>query len=182
MNPIHAWVDPEEIRKLAARLMTPYVECLPQSNPPMVAGTTPQHSAQEILTPEIVSPPAVCEPPIQTSPPVTTEIPHGQTHPARVGLRQMLPEASAFGFGPNGDILFDDGKMAHLRFLATATGLRPITAGSEISWASLQLQAGQFVCVGILTSAVGTAGMVVEARAAFPREVLQSMEPLLREI
>jgi hypothetical protein len=87
-------------------------------------------------------------------------------------LEEVLPDAAASLRGPSGEIVFDDGNLAHLAFLA-----EQLAQGGEPGvWVKCSLQAGKTVHAGVIGTPAGNAVWLMRCSgASIPAELLEEL-------
>ena len=169
MNSKHPWVDPEQIRKLAERLMAPYAG-FGESPPLPVPGTggetgTPATQVAPMLDHDRIVP----DPEDQLLGDdigieallIRPEAPVGTNHTLKLKMAELFPHASGMLCGPGERVWFDDGNLGSLRFLVdalAATG--PAVAGTWSKWSP---KAGEMVCAIVISAMGGQAVLLVRS-------------------
>lgn len=170
-NARHPWVDPEQIRKLAERLMAPYAglesagQEIETAQDVTVPGGTDQ-SACVLGTKEAADSGATGlygrlddDPDVQAAGSWRLQPSDavGMDHPLRREIAGILPGATGYLRGPRGEVCFDDGDFGSLHFLAGQLAALGETGG----WLQWSLQAGQTVRATAIGVADGIAVLIL---------------------
>lgn len=159
MNPIHPWLDPAEVRRLAENLLAPPIPTLPP--PAADPGFHPQFVgfvAAPAEPPATAGPPAVEAPPPPEPPPPQVASPAAETDtpaasPARASgpfleriqrfrdwLGHHFSATGVFLLDHSGAVIFDDSGHGRFHFLARGLALNSRRPGS--SSGNIQLKIG----------------------------------------
>lgn len=184
MDPINAWLDPIEVRRLADRLMQP--DRAPAATVPDTGfggtfqGFAAEPAAKAPLPPNPPLETTPCEEPLPAPSAAAAQAPFADhIQPFRDWLRQEFSATGIFILDREGVVLFDEGSHGRLHFLARSLALESRRPGPPTGNVRVKIAAGATLEVIPVGTAYGffVLGAVVP-EALSPASVTAVMEAL----